>query len=87
MNSDINIHSYKDDSHHTLRGHRTTIVAVKSFGDFVVSGAAQGHILLWDPKTGNVSRPKTLFKHKITVETMTCNSKYVYSCSADLTAA
>ena len=87
LNNEINVHSYKDDSHQTLRGHRGKIVTVKSFGDLVVSGSLQGNILVWDPKTGNVGRPKSLFQHKTGISSITCNSKYVYTCASDATGA
>lgn len=74
LNSDINSHNYLDGSIHTLRGHRNSVAIVMNFNNMLVSCDKDGRMLMWDPKTGDVSRPKDIYKHRIAIEAACCNS-------------
>lgn len=49
----------------------------------IASCDTEGRILLWDPKTGGVTRPKGLYKHKINIAAACGNSHSVYTQSGD----
>ena len=87
FNSDIN--QWKADaggqqSTLTIRGHQNTVTKVVTLQNgSVVSTDQDGRVLAWNLETGLATRPDSLFKHKIQVECLAANSKYVYTSGGD----
>ena len=81
FNSDINVWS-SGDWKHTIRGHKNTVMKMCLFNSLLVSADNDGRILLWN-NDSVASRPVGLIKHPIGVNSLSSNSKFVYSQSND----
>lgn len=58
-----------------IRGHRSTVNSVGNFNNTaLISGDSEGHILSWDPATGNANRSQTQFVSKLGISTIAANS-------------
>lgn len=88
LHSDINVWPLTSDAvkpAKTIRGHSNAIKAMTIFdGKIPITGDNDGRILSWDIKTAQANRPIGLYKHKIGITALACNSKFVYSASGDM---
>ena len=89
LQSDINVWSGADlqeKPNKTIRGHSNAIKSVCVFnGAHPVTGCIDGRLMSWDMQTGLANRPVGHYKHKIGINALTCNSKYIYSAAGDQT--
>lgn len=89
LSSDINVWSNADlqeKPNKTIRGHCNAIKGITVFGGSKpITGCLDGRLLSWDLQTGLANRPVGLYKHKIGITSLSCNSKWVYSTSSDQT--
>lgn len=85
-NSDINVWAQDTEQPvETIRGHSNNVTKVVNWCDkLIISGDSDGRILSWNPNTYTASRPTGVYKLPIGIQALACNSKYVYTASADM---
>jgi WD40 repeat protein len=76
LHSDISVWKGESTSpDQVIRGHRSTVNSVGNFNNTaLISGDSEGHILSWDPATGNANRSQTQFVSKLGISTIAANS-------------